>query len=145
MHGGLLCDEMCVSRGVELCGHRVAVQDASKHSRHSLGRGLGKTVELVALILSTLDLPAPAAVDGTIPSKATLIIVPPTLVSQWMAEIRKSVGANSTLKYSKYTAEDIIRRDNHRGWVRAATSLAAHDIVRVHVRVWTCVSVRVCA
>ena len=65
MHGGLLCDEM----------------------------GLGKTLEIVALVVSTLHLPPESgSPGGLLRSKATLIVVPPTLVSQWMSEINKSIG-----------------------------------------------------
>ena len=69
MHGGLLCDEM----------------------------GLGKTLAVVALVLTTPHQPMEPAPDGLIPSRATLIVVPPTLVSQWLAEVDKSVGVAAAL------------------------------------------------
>jgi len=50
--------------------------------------GLGKTLEVLGLVVSTLHLPVePPDVAGLIPSKSTLIVVPPTLVSQWLAEV----------------------------------------------------------
>ena len=101
MHGGLLCDEM----------------------------GLGKTLELVSLVVATLEQPQPPAPDGLLASRATLIVVPVTLVSQWMAEIAKSVGAGSPLTYRKYTSDNLIKRDGGGAWRRAAAALAAHDIV----------------
>ena len=100
MHGGLLCDEM----------------------------GLGKTLELVSLIVDTLEEPMPPPDEPSmIASRATLIVVPVPLVSQWMAEIAKSVGAGSALTYRKYTIDDLIKRDGQAR--QRAAALAAHDIV----------------
>ncbi|KOO29940.1 snf2 super family [Chrysochromulina tobinii] len=101
MHGGLLCDEM----------------------------GLGKTLEVVALVLATLAQPLEPTAEGCLPSRATLIVVPPTLVSQWLAEITKSVGAGSPLRVAKYTNADLISRDAAGLWRAAAAKLAEHDIV----------------
>jgi len=52
--------------------------------------GLGKTVEVVALVLAN---PAPvvlpsAKIDGAIPSRATLVICPVSLVGQWAMEAK---------------------------------------------------------
>ena len=101
MRGGLLCDEM----------------------------GLGKTLELVSLIVATLDDKLPEAPAGLIHSRATLIVVPVPLVSQWMAEIAKSVGAGSPLTYRKYTSDDLIKRDQAGAWHARADALAEHDII----------------
>lgn len=91
--------------------------------------GLGKTLELVSLVVATLEQPQPPPPDGLLASRATLIVVPVTLVSQWMAEIAKSVGAGSPLTYRKYTSDNLIKRDGGGAWRRAAAALAAHDIV----------------
>ena len=91
--------------------------------------GLGKTLELVSLVLATLEQPQPPPPEGLLASRATLIVVPVTLVSQWMAEIAKSVGAGSSLTYRKYTSDNLIKRDGGGAWRRAAAALAAHDIV----------------
>lgn len=100
MHGGVLAEEM----------------------------GLGKTVEVVGLVLSTLHLPAETA-PSMLPSRSTLVVVPPALVAQWMAEVQKSVHGASTLRVAKYTTANLIKRDPAGRWRRAAAALAAHDIV----------------
>ena len=102
MHGGLLCDEM----------------------------GLGKTLEVVGLVLSTLHLPIETPpLPGLLPSRSTLIVVPPTLVSQWLAEITKSLEEDTSVTVAKYTLQDVIRRDNTGQWQGKAAELASHDIV----------------
>lgn len=70
-------------------------------------QGLGKTFEVLGLIIASLDeLKQEAAEalkettkDDLIPTHATLIIVPPALVSQWKAEIRKAVGDALVVQY----------------------------------------------
>ena len=93
--------------------------------------GLGKTLEVVGLVVATAHLPieAPPNDASLLPSRATLVVVPPTLVSQWLAEIAKSLGPASALRVTKYTQTDVLRRDNANVWARAAAELAAHDIV----------------
>ena len=44
--------------------------------------GLGKTLELVSLVLATLEQPQPPPPEGLLASRATLIVVPPALLSQ---------------------------------------------------------------
>ena len=64
-----------------------------------------------------------------LPSRATLIVVPPTLVSQWLAEIAKSLSPSLSLKVGKYTQADVIKRDAAGAWRAEAAELASHDIV----------------
>lgn len=53
--------------------------------------GLGKTIEIIALIVATMPETISEAMESG-GNHATLIIVPPALVAQWIAEIRKCVG-----------------------------------------------------
>lgn len=58
--------------------------------------GLGKTLQMLCLIASSLDELKQEAKnshdDGNQATHATLIIVPPSLVMQWFKEVKKSCG-----------------------------------------------------
>ena len=76
--------------------------------------GLGKTLEVLCLIASTLEqLKAEAREGGGDCTHATLLILPPALVAQWRKEIEKSCG--DTLKvdvldaHAKIIDEDIVQ------------------------------------
>ena len=92
MRGGLLCEEM----------------------------DMGKTLELVALIVAGRDAP-PETAPGLTPSKATLVIVPPALLAQWVSEIGISVSGARPLDVYVLDEQDAARL--------RASSIAAHDIV----------------
>jgi len=90
MWGGLLCEEM----------------------------GLGKTLEVASLVVASLpSLPREAAA-GKAASRATLIIVPPALLSQWLVELAKATDSLSVLKL-----------DEERALTAKAAELARHDVV----------------
>jgi SNF2 family DNA or RNA helicase len=101
--GGLLCEEM----------------------------GLGKTLEIEALVLATLNdsleplrFPSKCIVN----SKATLIVVPPALVPQWREEILKTTKAGALSVTTYVSAQE---RITETGTVRKrrVEALAAHAIV----------------
>lgn len=83
MKGGLLCDEM----------------------------GLGKTIEVLGLVLATLDdlkqeVATQPIVDKSIPAwHATLIVVPPALVSQWLDEIHKTTGDSLVVEFFDFKTQ----------------------------------------
>ncbi len=77
--------------------------------------GLGKTLEIVALIAlekhryrDDLERLLPEVKDGSmVPSGATLVVAPVTLVSQWIDEIKKSSGGSITCV--AYTSDNAIQ------------------------------------
>lgn len=73
MHGGLLCDEM----------------------------GLGKTLELLALITSSRGRVGEEVGERRVSSRATLIVVPPALLPQWINEIGKSIAPEAGLTHTR--------------------------------------------
>ena len=72
--------------------------------------GLGKTIEVLGLVLATLpEMKEQAAATGG--NHATLIIVPPALVAQWIAELRKCVGDDLlTVDYYDFRTMSVTRR-----------------------------------
>lgn len=84
--GGLLCDEM----------------------------GCGKTIEVLGLIVATLDdLKEEAqnsALVGCNTTHSSLIIVPPVLVSQWLSEIVKTTGNALVVDFIDHNSGNLIRR-----------------------------------
>ena len=76
--------------------------------------GLGKTLEVLCLIASTLEqLKAEAREGGDDCTHATLLILPPALVAQWRKEIEKSCGDTLTVDvldaHAKFIDEDIVQ------------------------------------
>lgn len=79
--------------------------------------------------MSTLHDPVDEPAEDTLPSRCTLIVVPPTLISQWLSEIQKSLGPSAALAVTKYTTSDLLRKDSSGAWRDEAARLAAHDIL----------------
>ena len=70
--------------------------------------GLGKTIEIIALILGNPFREAPQSFDENHEViKATLIVVPPTLLSQWFDEFKNRIRGMNTGE----TSFTVIRSD----------------------------------
>ena len=123
MHGGLLCDEMGLGKTLEIVGLVVASLARDAEAAAAAGGGGGGDDD------EADEAEEPMGRVGLIPSKATLIVAPPTLVSQWLAEVAKSTTPTLGLRLAKYTHDDLIRRDNAGAWRARAAALAANDIV----------------
>jgi len=61
--------------------------------------GLGKTMEVMGLILATLEILKSEQRAGMMYLQTTLIVVPPALVSQWISEIHKCCGDYLVVQY----------------------------------------------
>jgi SNF2 family DNA or RNA helicase len=105
---GLLWEEWSAPAGVEFYYNRIAGELSRKRPPRMTGgfvceeMGLGKTVECLALILANppsskkQELSAPShATKAFFPEpqreRATLIVVPLTLLEQWVSEIEKCI------------------------------------------------------
>ena len=76
--------------------------------------GIFQTLEVVGLVAASLAKerargvePLTTAGAGTselIPSSCTLVVAPPTLVSQWLAEVSKSVQPSLGIRIAKYAS-----------------------------------------
>ena len=68
---------------------------------------------------------------GKAPSRATLVVLPPALIEQWVAEIQKALGGSGALTSS--TASDVINtalsHDAGAGDKEIAARLAKFDVV----------------
>ena len=69
--------------------------------------GYGKTAVTVGLIDTKLGAPLPETSDGlkSIPVKGTLVLVPPHLMNQWPAEIKKFTGNALRVEVMKTVAD----------------------------------------
>eukprot|EP00741_Cyanophora_paradoxa_P014256 tig00020800_g13750.t1 len=89
--------------------------------------GLGKTVELIALLLATLPSPRPAAPvpsaaptrQQRAPSHGTLVVCPASLLGQWRRELRGKVRPESSLRVYEY----------HTGRTKDPVHLLGYDVV----------------
>lgn len=71
--------------------------------------GLGKTIEVLGLIVATLPaLRQEARDEGT--NHATLIVVPPALVAQWIYEISNCIGQDLVVDYYDFRSGETVRR-----------------------------------
>ncbi|KAL8870681.1 MAG: hypothetical protein Q9174_003330 [Haloplaca sp. 1 TL-2023] len=107
-------------------GHNVHVMMSSFKDRTCLGGvaahevGYGKTALILALFHKTQQVPAffPPAPRGKISSKATLILVPGTIVRQWNQQVEKFLGTQYKVvvipnmgAYRKITVQEIQNAD----------------------------------
>lgn len=70
--------------------------------------GLGKTLEMLCVIAASRDdLKKEAKDNGEYCTHATLIIVPPALVVQWMKEIKKSCGEKLKVAFLDARAKEV--------------------------------------
>jgi DNA repair protein RAD5 len=103
--GGILADEMV--------GARIRTADSGDGSlKAACVQGLGKTIEVLALVHSHRGAAAAnagtgtsslaAAADGRRRSPATLVVCPMSLLGQWRQEAEKSAAADLGLRIVVY-------------------------------------------
>jgi SNF2 family DNA or RNA helicase len=75
--------------------------------------GLGKTIQMLSLIASSLEelKTEAAAEENTLCTHATLIVVPPALVAQWVAEVEKCCGDSLSVSILDVNDKDFLSRD----------------------------------
>ena len=77
--------------------------------------GLGKTIQVLALIVATLEELKREAKGKTDHKHATLVIVPPALVSQWLIEIQKATGDRLIYHFFDHDKLEFVNKTNHDG------------------------------
>ncbi|GAB4813732.1 hypothetical protein N2152v2_000778 [Parachlorella kessleri] len=94
--------------------------------------GLGKTVEVLGLVLSNPAPPLPAGenlkdANGLIKSRATLVVCPVTLVGQWEAEVKSKAGESlrTYVYYGQTRLKDPVKLSQYDLVITSYNTLAA--------------------
>lgn len=107
--------------------------DAADHLKGGIlaeEMGLGKTVEMIALIcLNRRSTRLKADPDGLKPSRATLIITPPAILEQWKQELQQHAPSLSVHHYTGIKRAGGIKREKETTDEMLVNELAEFDVV----------------